>query len=396
MTAGGLASEASDAFGSPLEVRLSTGVGSQTWYEATFRDLTAGGSILLCVSCIAGSRELEVNANQVRLLPAGPPAGTGQEATASEAADLELLQPDDLVEIYRPHSQSHPAGWTLGIVRTVRASFLYLSLLGASREADLVVRRREVRRPLGHGQLLSSLELLKRIVPIPSNDAELASHLAENTGWLQQLRKEASLLSASLLATEHGHGVLLVGDSRSVSLGVKVLNTVHLVCKAEILRCNERLSLLRKQLLELDTHGAREEFGMDDSLVGRLIGKGGQNLQRVQEQFEVNVEVMSERRLSNNPNQVSIRISGASAEAVAEARRNTEFIHMQLPLLDEQVGWILGKDFQTIQEVARKAELVHELKVLELCGLQDNLDSAVLLIETHADYMPIYEEMRVY
>jgi len=219
-------------------------------------------------------------------------------------------------------------------------------------------------------------------------------------GCLTQVRMKSGLLNACAQATRDGSRIIvLVGEASAVELGRKLLNDVHLKHQAEIQRCQDKVLRLQDKLAECEERArdTRAEFGVEDSLVGRIIGKNGSTLKSAQERFGVRIEVLS-RRPPAEPNKRIVRIIGQRAEQVEEARRSIEFVQVSVPLQKDEIGWILGKGFRNIQDVARKADLLYarfnpDKEALELCGLRDSVESAKMLIETHADYLQVYQEM---
>merc|ERR1712084_80054 len=65
---------------------------------------------------------------------------------------------------------------------------------------------------------------------------------------------------------------------------------------------------------------------------------------------------------------------------------------------EDQIGWILGKGFQNITDIAKKTELHgarfdDNNKSLELCGLRQQVEDAKLLISVHKEYLQVYQDM---
>merc|ERR1711920_310573 len=93
-----------------------------------------------------------------------------------------------------------------------------------------------------------------------------------------------------------------------------------------------------------------------------------------------------------------ITITGDSEEACKSAREELEYITVSIPVETEQIGWILGKGFQNITDIATKTELHYarfddNTKSLELCGLRQQVEDAKMLISVHRDYLQVYQDM---
>mmetsp|Transcript_95116 Transcript_95116/g.269259 ORF Transcript_95116/g.269259 Transcript_95116/m.269259 type:complete len:616 (+) Transcript_95116:61-1908(+) len=374
--------------GSLVEVRLRKQ--SHTWCQGRIRDVNADRDhIVVCFE--SGTLWYqEVETSQVRRPPAAPRDLEGEEWRP---------QLDEAVEVMKPAVAPRPVCWTRGVVRMVREPYLYVSALGDTREQDVIVRRERVRR-------VSTEVTLDQAPPLRREVVKVAKPLApwveseDAVGCLTQVRIKAGLLNASTQETEDGSMVIvLIGDTKSAELGRKLLCDVHLKHQAEIQRCQDKVLRLEDKLMECEDRAtdAKVEFSIEDGLVGRIIGKNGHNLMRTQDKFNVRIEVL-EARPPREPTKRVIRITGQSTEDVEAARRSIEFIQVSVPLAEDQIGWILGKGFNNIQDIARKAELIYarfnpRAYVLELCGLHDSVESAKLLVEAHADYLQVYKEM---
>eukprot|EP00933_Yihiella_yeosuensis_P079696 TRINITY_DN9303_c3_g1_i1.p1 TRINITY_DN9303_c3_g1~~TRINITY_DN9303_c3_g1_i1.p1 ORF type:complete len:691 (-),score=154.84 TRINITY_DN9303_c3_g1_i1:111-2183(-) len=368
------------------------------WYDATFRDLSSTGCIVLELSLAdkegascKQNRNLEVDASQVRLPP----------SNQDEAIKPELFEPkvDELVEVQRPAAKGHPANWTLGTVRVIRGQFFYVSLLGHRRAEDVLVRRSQIRRP-NQGQLLGSMELVAKVIQLPlPKSPDLAAEFDASVDWLQQVKDETGLLSIDLQSMQTGEQIRLVGSPTDVSFAQSLLNSVHLKHRAEIIQSKLQAARwerqLDKEVPQSDTHFF--EFNVDESDLGRVIGKNGGNLRQVQEDCGVRVEVEPRGLASGSFRKV--RVWGPTAEAVESARVILEIVRIEVPLMPHQIGFVLGKGIQNLIAIAKQAKLIQahfnpDSQAVELLGTAESVISAKMLIETHADYQGIYLEMK--
>lgn len=373
---------------SRVEVCLRTeSVGNKAWYNASFVDITDRKNVRVVIDVPgnADARTIEVSATQVRFPPA---------CQALDQADA--LHVDDIVEVLRPATPKSVECWYAAIVRTISGQFVYVSLLGETRNEDLIVHRRSIRRP-STAERLSDVEVKREVVQL--NPRSLGGE-SETPDWLHSVHSQAQLLSASVESSNQGlgHSAVFVGKADSVKLASHLVTIVHMKHQAELSRSHYRNRRLEQILAGDPTKSCILEFGVDEELVGRLIGKSGHNLLRMQEQFGVKIEVQNDVRMPDDPSQLCVRIYGPNDETVQAARRNLDIIKVELPVPKEQIGWILGKGYQNLQDISRKAGLVNarflsSTQVIELQGLRDCVESAKLLIDTHADYWPVYQEM---
>merc|ERR1712087_776030 len=93
-----------------------------------------------------------------------------------------------------------------------------------------------------------------------------------------------------------------------------------------------------------------------------------------------------------------VTITGDSEVSIKKAREELEYITVSIPVASEQIGWILGKGFQNVTDIAKKTELHYarfddNSKSLELCGLRQQVEDAKLLISVHREYLQVYQDM---
>merc|ERR1740121_1422972 len=147
--------------------------------------------------------------------------------------------------------------------------------------------------------------------------------------------------------------------------------------------------------------GAKEVFSVDSSLVGRIIGKKGENISRIRDELEVNIHIPEKSSGDGHGGDrgtSTITITGSSSEAVRKAREQIEYITVRIPIDPDQVGWIVGRGFQNLNEITEKAELMQaryddRSQSIELCGLRHQVEDAKLMLSVHLDYLNVYQDM---
>lgn len=212
------------------------------------------------------------------------------------------------------------------------------------------------------------------------------------------MQHKAGLLVCSLHEpTKDELGVLLLGDDRGVRLGRALLTEIHFKHQLKIQNFHETRERLNARLEQRKSKYkslSQEEFTTEESLVGKLIGKGGENLKKVQKKYDVKISVVE----TSNEDKRLVKILGEDAENVKKAREEIEYVQEQIPVPEDQVGWILGKGFQNIRDIALKAELHYarfnnSINSLELCGLRHQVEDARILINVHKEYLQVYQHM---
>lgn len=376
--------------GTYVEVQES----SDCWNLVRVRDIIYGEPYRLAV-CFQGSRgdtwhDREVEASRARM----PPRATRE----AEVEETWVPKVDDVVEIMKPSAPLQPASWIQCIVRTCRGSFVYVSIPGQHRTQDLVLKREEVRRvstepTLDKADLCrDTLHAAKELTPwLLSDDARRC---------INHVRVKAGLLNAALCGDlDTGISVLLVGELQCVTLAKRLLSDVHFRHQAEIRRNQVNIRRAEDKLLHVKEQSAymHVEFSIEERFLGRLIGKKGANLQNVQNSFDVSMRVL-ETRPVGEPTKRTVMISGKSLESIKDAQKSTQIVQVQVPLRKEEIGWALGRGYKNIQEIARKADLTDfhfdsNAQALQLFGLQESVDTARMLIQTHNDYQQVFADI---
>lgn len=423
--------------GTPVEVRK--GPRSTTWYDAFVLDvqgktITVGfeGHVWL---------PREVPACAVRRAP-----DDGGLAQDEEAFDP---QPEEVVEVLLQATETSPSGWSVGRVKTAKNGFFFIGFLSPQRGLQDVIVERDALRPCSRELPLEPEGLVRRLMPvgeelrswISSQDSlGCFGHVQKCTGLLVArctedpvaegadgssasggegsagaVPKKAAKAKAAAAAAkakakaksgEKGEGgeaefepeVLLVGEAHDVEVAERLLEKIHFKNQLEMQRFHELRERFVERLIEMQEYYStlhREVFEVEQHLVGKVIGKRGENIKQVRERNGVEIQV---RDGPEEGAATSVTVTGDSADAVRRAREELEFVTDRMPLEPEQVGWILGKGYQNISEIARKTELAHARfhdkdNSLELCGLKHQVDDARMLIRAHTEYLSVYKNM---
>ena len=124
--------------------------------------------------------------------------------------------------------------------------------------------------------------------------------------------------------------------------------------------------------------------------MGTVIGVGGSNVRRVSEETGVD-RVVVDREAS------VVRIVGCSAERVALARAQLEVCCVYVPVPEECIGHVVGKEGKNIAELCAKsgldaygdraASMDRARGAMRLLGSRDACDKARLLIEAQLDFL---------
>lgn len=371
--------------GPPVEVRKNPK--STTWYNAIILDISGENIKVGFEDQIWASRE--VPAFSVRRCP---------QDSADDGFDPQV---DEVVEVSVAASESNPSGWSLGKVKTIKNSFYFIGFVGTQNwNQDLIVERNALRR-VNNEPPVDATKLERRLVAV-EQDLQTWIRSPDAPGCLTHVQSKARLLLCSCTnmdpASKKQAEVLLIGDERSVELGEKLLLHIHFKNQVEMQRFHEQREQLMERLQEQQrwySERNQETFAVEQTLVGRIIGKKGENIKQIRDKYSVEVH-LSEASNSGRP--TTVTISGASLEDCRKAREELEYITAKIPIEGNAVGWILGKGYQNIQDIAKKADLHYarfddKTSSLELCGLKHQVEDAKMLISVHREYLAVYKDM---
>ena len=185
------------------------------------------------------------------------------------------------------------------------------------------------------------------------------------------------------------------GASSDLVRAAAELLDLHLKHQVQLQAIAVRASALETDLgaaQEELRRGLRVEFPIHAEVVGMTIGKKGANVERVQAATGVDRIVVDA-----DANPPIVRIRGADAEQVAEARRQIEYDIRHMVLTKPQVAWVMGSAGATTTDDIKAKSRVMKLALidsvdgiapayLEITGLKMNVNTAVMLLETQLEY----------
>jgi len=356
-----------------VEVKVDA---EDVWYCATWIDLTAKGLITVKFDDdVWKARDLH-------------PTAVRKQAPLNAAP----LQPNDEVEV-RIAAQGQPVAWAKGRVKTVKSGFYFVTLnsSGPGRQSEMIVEKADL-RVVSQMPHLNPKEFEREIVRV---DPELHKWVLspDAVGCFEHVINKSGVTNVACDSSSKAPCVVLLGDARATHRA-KLLMEVHFKHQKEIQRFHDRredkLKVL-EQRKQAFAQAFREEFTIDEDCVGLVIGKNGENLRRVQEDHEVEVNVIRDK-----PPKVSI--VGQSKTAVECARKELEFDKECWVVEENMIGWVLGKNRKNLDEFKEKSGIVGlrwvaEKSHIELIGLKQQIEDTIMLLEGHSQYHSVYKEM---
>eukprot|EP00746_Dinoflagellata_sp_MGD_P165747 gnl/MRDRNA2_/MRDRNA2_95203_c0_seq1.p1 gnl/MRDRNA2_/MRDRNA2_95203_c0~~gnl/MRDRNA2_/MRDRNA2_95203_c0_seq1.p1 ORF type:complete len:423 (+),score=97.94 gnl/MRDRNA2_/MRDRNA2_95203_c0_seq1:71-1339(+) len=364
--------------GRAVEVRKSPS--SDIWLNASIVDIVPDGVRVRFEGDAINERSCR--SKEVRLTP------EERDDDDPEGNDFDP-QEGDAVEVMLEQTLDSPGGWCLATVQAVRHRFYFVAMpreVASRVGSELIVERRQLRDP-AENIPVNLKSLGKATFPLTAQSKTWV-RTPEGSSCLRQVAEEAECLAVNL--DETGDNVVLLGDARSVKRG-KMLLDVHLRYQLKHQR------LISKMETE-DADGAADvqqlEFEVDRKQVGGIIGKGGENINRIKEKFKINVRIMD----GENNDKSKIRVWGSDLEQCKSARMEMEFVHRDIDIEPQQFGWILGRNAENINNIRKASGLVYaslkeEESKLSLGGTRRAVEDAVVMVEAHLMYFPVFYNM---
>ena len=276
--------------------------------------------------------------------------------------------------------------WSIGRIRSVKGEFYFVNY----ETSQTVIVEKEALRPVSVERGLN-LAIFDRYEI--SFDKILKDWIQSNEalGIFSQVCLKANLLHVGVVKDE----IVLIGEEGSIRRG-KLLLEIHLKHQRELQYIQERKSRKQKYLEERDAAHSEfyhTEFSAPSGLVGLIIGKAGSNIQKISRKHEVEIQV-----LGDGLNERKVRISGPQQEMVEAAREDIEYIFREYKVSDGMAGWILGKRMHNLDEWREKSGVFSmrfrdNKKCIEIIGLKRQVEDALILLDSHAEYFHIYQSL---
>lgn len=373
----------------PHYVEVQKTPGSTTWYNAIVVDIDGNNIRVEFEDDVWPANDFP--SSSVRRCPSTP----------SEEFVPKVSEP---LEVWVPASESNPGGWSLGELKKIKnKSFYFVALEGSAKGPQDTIVERDGIRKVSTEPTIADTNLVRKLIAV---DRELHSWIRsqDSIGCLNDVQIKGKLLIASCTHNRpDARGspkVTLVGDEHSVALGEKLLVEIHFKHQITMQRFHVHRDKLMEYLSQRENRYKglhKEVFTVDTGFVGKIIGKKGENIKRIREELEVNV-LITDPQGDDKWNVTTITVSGESADVVKKAREEMEYIVVKIPIEPEQVGWIVGKGYQNLTEIANKTQLWYarfddHSGSIELCGLRHQVEDAKMMISVHRDYLLVYKDM---
>lgn len=343
-----------------VEVRTDPSVNA--WYSAIFEDVAERG--ILCSFEDDIWPQAVFPAEDVRL----PAHSRGREDEDFDPAVGEF------VEMELPGDETAPSGWRRARVRN-RQRQLYLvqptERLARGARGEVVLPRWKLR---AHRPLRGGLRDLHQA------EIDLSAKLAE---WITTPEAAAAIGSVGQLsARSEGNQLLklkpdlekqralVIGTESAVRRMLQMLppvlsHNLHVKQFDNALEIREKALEARKAQKRSESGAAAgmgetpelkclRQFEADATHVARLIGRGGSNVNALQQIFGVKFQILDGPSFSEAK---VVKILGPDEDSVQKALDSTQLVEEWLPVPPEMNGWVIGRNFSTAADFRNRAGL---------------------------------------
>mmetsp|Transcript_75663 Transcript_75663/g.197123 ORF Transcript_75663/g.197123 Transcript_75663/m.197123 type:complete len:425 (-) Transcript_75663:99-1373(-) len=264
---------------------------------------------------------------------------------------------------------------------------------------DVIVEKDSLRR-VNASLAIDPTALFRKTIPVERGlHAWIRSQ--DSAGCLDDVATRTNLLAASITTgrpdAKGTPKVLLIGDEEGVLLGEKLLIEIHFRNQIRMQGFHEYRERFLEKIKAYETQWGtwhKEVFTVDTSFVGRIIGSKGANIAKLRQEFGVDITLEEDESTW----ETHVTVAGEDENAIKQARDKMEYVTTRVEVDPDQVGWIVGKGYQNLQEIQAKAELTYarfddKTSSIELCGLHAQVEDAKLMVAVHRDYLSVYQDM---
>jgi hypothetical protein len=306
----------------------------------------------------------------------------------------------DEVEVKVGAVQGQPGGWAKGTVKQEKAGFYFVTLAAVTsgRQQDQIFER-EALRPVSNASPLNPTAYEREIVQV---DQELHKWVQSQDaqGCFDQVLNKSNVSHVTCDSSRATPVVVLLGDAKQTHRA-RLLLEVHFKHQKEIQRFHDRREEKLRQIEQkkaLHALSYREEFTVDEEIVGLVIGAKGENIRKVQAEHGVDIHVDRYETSNGSSATRKVKIVGQTKESVENARAAVEYLREYFQVEESMVGWTLGKARKNLVEFQEKTGItrlrwVPERSAIELCGLRVAIEDTLTLLEAHSQYYAVYKEM---
>ncbi len=296
----------------------------------------------------------------------------------------------DRIEVHVPGTTGVPGGWSLGRVKLIKSAFYFISLDGETH--DMIVENDSIRPFTGPEYVLNLTGYFREEMRIPNQSVPWAKSEQGREVFGQVCEKTGALF----IKYEKSDNLVIVGTKQAV-IKSKLLLEVHVHHQSRLNQMKPRARVAAPTVAPGGGAGANSiQFEIPDELVGLMIGKKGAHIQRVSKEHKVDIRVVD---IPSDPAKKLVRITGQPTETMLAAKDELMPVVKRYAIGNpELIGLVLGKQKSNLDEIIQKAGLFKAFLVtstneIELIGVKDSVENAILLLDSHIEYYTQFNEL---
>lgn len=301
--------------------------------------------------------------------------------------------PEDLVEVKCfPDGESAPPTWFEAQVKVIKGEFIKIVFTGAA-GGEEVLDGNERLRPCSTKLGRTKPAYVRQSFPVA--DPQVFDWFVQSEARLaQDVCAKSGIVAFSL--ERRSSQVKMLGTEKAIDKA-KMLVDLHGRHMNDMQRMHTEREVLASKLKvekeKIET-GQTLEFSIERELIGLIFGKGGRAIADAKKMSGVDYI-----KVTQAGSQPLVTVVGPTQESVEAARELLEFVTEHVPVLPEQVGWLIGRggrNFKDLQDKTKVTRLnVDKIKSqVVLVGTRTAVEAAKLYIETHLQFLSEFESER--
>eukprot|EP00283_Hemiselmis_rufescens_P017859 CAMPEP_0173464380 /NCGR_PEP_ID=MMETSP1357-20121228/69821_1 /TAXON_ID=77926 /ORGANISM="Hemiselmis rufescens, Strain PCC563" /LENGTH=335 /DNA_ID=CAMNT_0014432273 /DNA_START=11 /DNA_END=1014 /DNA_ORIENTATION=- len=261
--------------------------------------------------------------------------------------------------------------WWEGTIQREKGGFYFITFPdhGETGQTNEVVEKERLRPAYG----LHPIQFDKRNFPIPPS---LAADLKATEGSLPKLAKLANLIALNI--SSDGRNLVAIGATQALEMADALVD-MHFHKVPQLAKVAKQAQALQGKMHGVQqtlSSGVIEQFRVDGSQIGMLVGVKGSNIKKVQGMPGIKkVDVRQDGM---------VNVYADTREAALAAREKLEIVQDRIAVQTNEIGLIIGKGGQQIRELEQisscRITVENATKEIVVIGLRTSVEKARALL----------------